>query len=359
MIMPGQEPQLQMASPRPSYLAPPSLEAYPFIDILFHRQDIHINHKYNEKDFEQAYPDKEFANAYFTSPLEVIPYRIEPLLAMTDQTFERLCDILEPIDSDGQAYRTKAELAALVAYIKQPEDSTGQHQAMLQTAVLHHSTLSNNIHWGSLANLYNESSSDQQEAISGYFQRIRNRSLEDLMKVPAPTFELPASLCEDFESKVEQGVRHVYSTARQDWLREDLHHNRYRIEGFNGGRGLIFLLATAPTLAQAIAKLSIFTQAINPPSFNMSEFSVLLDGKYVADGQFKRDFGKRPQPFMSAMKAPVKIQWNLEDDVWDVEPDVYPPRVTRAEFTKTLYATEKALGLQWSKVRKLEDELGL
>jgi hypothetical protein len=349
----------QMTDTRPNHLAPPSLDAYPFIDILFHRLDVFIKHAYNEEHFDPRYSDKAFANAYFTSPLEVIPYRIEPLLAMTDQTFERLCDILEPIDSDGQAYRTKAELAASIAGIEHPEDTDGHHAAMLQTAVLHHSTLSSNIHWGRLAALYNESTLDQQEAISGFFTRVRNRSLEDLMMVPPPTFALPASLHEDFEAKVEQDMRYLFCSTRQKWLREDLHHNRYRVEGFNAAKGQIFLLATAPTLAQAIAKLSIYTQSIKPQSFNMSEFCVLLDGKYVAGGEFKRELGKNPQPFVSALKRTVNIRWNLEDDVWDVEPDEYLPRITKADFTKLLFATEKALGLQWSKVRKLEDELGL
>lgn len=352
-----QEDDTPMTATRPTYLAPPSLEAYPFIDILFHRLDIHIKHEYNEKDFEQAYSDQSFANLYYTSPLKDIPFRIEPLLAMTDQTFERLCDILEPIDSDGQAYRTKAELAGSIAGIEHPDDTDGHHAAMLQTAVLHHSTVSSNIHWGRLANLYNESTPDQQEAISGFFLRVRNRCLEDLMKVPGPTFELPASLHEEFASKVEQGDRLIYSETSQKWLREDLFHNRYRVEGFHSGKNQIFLLATAPTLTQAIAKLTLFTQHIHAPTHSMSEFCVVLDGEYVADGLFKRDFGKKPQAFLTALKTPVKTQWNLNDDVWDDEPG--SPRISRTDFTKILFATEKALGLQWSKVRKLEDELGL
>ena len=346
-----------MTTTRPTYLAPPSLEAYPFIDILFHRLDVFIKHEYNEKAFEQAYSDKSFTSSFFTPPIEVIPYRFEPLMAMTDQTFERLCDILKPFNSYGETYRTKEELAALAGGSKQSDDSAGHNAAMRQTAVLHYSTMGSNIHWGSLANLYNESTHDQQEAISNFFMRVRNRCLEDLMNVPGPTFTLPASLDEVFESKVEQGERLVFSTSRQKWLREDLFHNRYRVEGFNSSRNQLFLLSTAPTLAQAIAKLSIFTQGINPTSLNMSEFGVYLDGNYVADGMFKRDIGKRPQPFLKALKAPVSLQWNLNDDVWDEEPE--SPRISRAEFTKILFATEKALGLQWSKVRMLEDELGM
>lgn len=346
-----------MTTTRPTYLAPPSLEAYPFIDILFHRLDIFIKHEYNEKDFEQAYSDKKFTGAFFTPPIEVIPYRLEPLMVMTDQTFERLCDILEPFDSYGQAYRTKEELAALAGGPKTSDDSAGHQAAMRQTAVLHYSTLSSNIHWGSLANLYNESTNDQQEAISNFFIRVRNRCLEDLMKIPGPTFELPSSLHKEFPSKVEQGERLLYSESRQKWLREDLLHNRYRVEGFNSSRNQLFLLATAPTLAQAIAKLSLFTKAIHAPSFRIGEFGIYLDGNYVADGMFKREIGRTPQQFLTAMKEPVKIQWNLNDDVWDEEPE--SQRISRADFTKLLFATEKALGLQWSKVRKLEDELGL
>jgi hypothetical protein len=346
-----------------NYLAQPSLEAYPFIDILFHRLDIHIKHKYNEKDFEQAYSDKSFANAFFDhlGNASMAPSRTEPLMAMTDHTFEWLCAILEPIHHSGHAYRTKEELAMLAGTMPS-DDSAGHQAAMRQTAVLFESTLTSNVHWGTLVNLYNESTADQQEAISNYFLRVRNRCLEDLMKVPAPVFELPASLHHEFESKVEQGQCLLFSEPRQKWLREDLLLNRYRVEGFNGGKNQIFLLATAPTLAQAIAKLSVFTKNINPQSFNISEYSVLLDGQYVADGAFKREIGRTPQSFLSAMKKPVKIRWNLEDDVWDEEiqkDPTLPPRITKAEFIKTLYATEKALGLQWSKVQRLEDELGM
>lgn len=372
-----------MTTEIPNYFAPPSLEAYPFIDILFHRYDIGIRHLWNETDLEQPYSDKAFTAHYFTEPVIIRRDRIAPLLSMNDKTFERLFVILKPELSTGETYRTKADLVALAGEKDRWYDKVRHQNASRQTTFLHHSTLAKNIHWGLLASLYNESTPYQQEAICGYFSKVRNRTLERLMKIPGPTFELPTSLTQTFDSKVEHGEVLLFSEPQQEWLREDIFHHQYRIEGFHHLFKRPSLIATAATLAQAIAKISIFAQGFNM-TINMNAFDVLLGGNYVAGGEFHTGPRLRAPTSASDIKAPGKIRWNLDDSAWEpnkttsaqdqqAKPLRYPtsfkplvdfnPRspscISRNEFIKTLFATEKAMGLQWSKAFKLEDELGL
>jgi hypothetical protein len=136
------------------------------------------------------------------------------------------------------------------------------------------------------------------------------------------------------------------------------------------------LAATAPTLSQAIAKASIFVLE-GGYEYEFSDCRIRQNELPVAHA-LVRLRNREDEKLIDRAKCPRKLIWQTEH--LGFKPDYienviirdggatqsqvnsmlknYTP-ITEKAFIKTLYAVEKALGLQWNKVARLEEELGL
>jgi hypothetical protein len=176
-------------------------------------------------------------------------------------------------------------------------------------------------------------------------------------------------------------------------VREDVLNKQFRIEGFNRGTKRHFLLGTAPTMIQAVGKATVYTEQASGDG--LCDLIVLRErGKYLAQAEFQI-IGNFDNSFdiMEMLMAPYKLKWDFEklgEDLSNLRirqeklkeeiRKTYDPKiaaqlkeqcneidlkldrtakVSERDFTKAVFAVEKALGLQWNRASKLEDALGL
>jgi hypothetical protein len=380
-----------MTSRRPARLNKPSLEAYPFIDVMmFRRSLIGIAHApFDVKN--RSYLDSLFSQNYF--PLESISLeQMAPLQAMTTDTLDRLLYILKPT-IEGSIIDTKAALdqAAMDAYDSHIDDSIGDRidNASLDQMVcyqLYKAVLTEPVHWGQMVDLYNNSAADQQEAIHQFFLNNFNRQLDVILATPTHGLMLPESLSKTFESKTENGETLFYSEVEQQWLNEAAFQQIYSVTIKKEGNGHHdMLIAGAPTTDQAIAFATLFTQE--------------MDSKHSG---YRIFIGHNNDKIAYAVVAPVgdelsedvkhKLAWDFKNvgtstsqaetirDNLMTQIESCSPRLrqlieqehreicrhihsclsdTPETFTKAVLSVERALGVQWSKVQMLEDALGL
>lgn len=389
-------------TPRADSLTVPPLDAFPFINIAHFVLPHGFKHDHNEDSLPNQAGDADFQTDNFEFPENVGNAQMAPVRAMSDETFARLFKILRPIVF-GEVVQTRDDLSRIAVanmakfidkdtpFINDPQPGFTLDQ--LETYLLAKAELTFDIHWGQLAELYNGSAPEQQEAIHQYFVYCLNRTLSRLMDIPPPIIPLPDSLQEVFQSKEVDGVTFLFSDLRQTWMREDRFNKQFRIDGYHSGTKTNYLLATTPTLSQAIAKASLFLKGKNSSSHNLDSITVRLNGRFVASAKTSMLGYAEDMDLMDMLMLPSSLKWDLsklnewvsqlnkerseaEEKARDSEsPDtrkVYEnslvdldfriplaEKMAKGEFRKVLYATEKALDLQWSKVAHLEDDLGL
>lgn len=384
-----------MPTNRPDSLTVPSLEAYPFINAVHFHHDVMFKHNVLQQDWiPSSKQDEEFQTLYFDCPAYVSDPQVAAVQALSDETFARLLKILE-ITTFGVKIETKQDLEKVTA------SNLGRFHAedepftidQLQTYILAGALTTNDIHWAKIAELYNGSEPDQKEAIHQYFLQCQNRNLSDLMDIPALEITLPESLQETFQSKEVDGQTFLYNDSKQQWVREDIFSRQFTVSGFHRTTKTHSLLASAPTLRLAIAKATVYTEKARGGM--ASDLVVLREqGKYLAQGEMKfRDKHEDDCDIMELLVAPQKLKWNFEQLGQDLghlkikqeslreeirrchddntvsqlkeqlnELELKLGRtaeVSDVEFTKLVFAVEKTLGLQWNRVSKLEDALGL
>jgi hypothetical protein len=377
-----------MTSSRPVRLNPPALEAYHFINIMFRRDLIGMAH-YPIKHYPLIANDRAFKRENFEAINLIRPEQMAPLKAMNNATLNRLLWILKP-NHFGTDMSTKDKFDAEMAHfyeMHQDNYNSPPSYDQVQSFELHNAKLDLHIHWGQLVELYNESAPDQQEAIHQFFVNCLNRNMEDLLATPAPEVKLPDNLQEQFQAKVENGDTLLWSEIEQLWLRDDIHHQTYRVKiGYRGSADPELVIATAPTLSQAIAFSTIYVNNSNLSNVAGSELTIYLHDQdlAVAEVDVVGAFGP---------SAKVKLKWNLEkagtvstghleslrdnmvtqmetcshgiaaglaeDHAKFCQKIAVLSRENPQSFTKKLMAVERALGIQWSKVQILEDALGL
>ena len=384
-----------MKTNRPDSLTVPSLDAYPFINAVHFHHSVVFKHNVPQQDrLPDSKRDEEFQTLYFESPAYVSDPQVAAVQALSDETFTRLLKILE-IRTFGVSIETKQDLEQVAAANLRRFNAEDEPFTIdqLQTYILAGALTTNEIHWAKIAELYNKSEPDQKEAIHQYFLQCQNRNLSDLMDIPALEITLPESLQETFQSKEVDGQTFLFNEAQQQWVREDIFNHQFRVEGFHRGTKTHFLLGSAPTLLQAIAKATVYTEKA---SGNMAtELIVLRDqGKYLAQAEMKI-LGKFDDDcdIMELLMAPHKLKWDFEQLGQDLghlkikqeslreeirrchddntvsqlkeqlnELELKLGRtaeVSDVEFTKLVFAVEKTLGLQWNRASRLEDALGL
>jgi hypothetical protein len=339
-----------MSSTRPDHIFKPSTSAYPYIRLLYENIDCHLPKE--PVDWNRVgphvVPDDEFDHRPRQTAARVDAKLMATMAAMSDQTFETLCSVLKP-RIYGEIITSRTSLADL-AQRRYSDFSNDANPASLDQVMTHlflDARANRYVEWARLADLYNESPDDQKEALHRHFTDGHNRDIGFLFKVKAPEFDLPEAFNKPLQTKAGVNKTQALDVVTGKWLREDFVTHQFEIHAIDSHNRDI-LLATAPTLELAIARG--INGAIN---FNgkLLRTTLSLHGRFVAQGEVQFTSGSHPH----IKDKDPRITWT------HVEPRTtsYEGRIDKAEFLKTLYATEAALGIQWSKVTRLEDELGL
>jgi hypothetical protein len=339
-----------MSGKLPIYITPPSLDAYPFITAKMIYTNHNIDTFGDKEPWPDEYNDAGFEADHFGSPSTVDVDRSSILTRMTDSTFERLFGILKLCFHNFTVIPTKAELSRLA--LRNADLYVGKHfrPDQLDAYLLADLKTDDHAHWGDLAALYNESSPDQQRVISDYFEHFKNRSLVRLLSVLTPSFNLPASFDEPFLSKTENGQTFLFSDIKNAWRRDDELHRQFTIEAVK--HDLTYeLVACAPTLPLALGKATLFVQTLEHSSDYIA-IRLLLNKQRLAGANIYNTKGHQ---------FAQKLTWRTDKVGADFDFKKISAQYGNLNeiFTDTLLAVERKLGVQWSKVQKLEDELGL
>jgi hypothetical protein len=354
----------------------PALQDYPFISIIYRGEGTGFKTGAGLDAAGDTNLHGEILFTRFASPGKIDLPLIAPYEAMTDETFAALASILGFYCGD-HAIKDRPGLEQFsLQKIKQfmPADPLFDtySPAQLQAYALSRSTLSRkNIHWGNLASLYNQSAADQQQAILQYFEKYLGQDLEHLLAYKAKHYDLPKSLMDTSETREHKGNTYHYSEVLQTWLRDDAYLQQYRVDIVNDVYQT--LIATAPTITLALAKaIDHLKDTEYTPDFDHCE--IRQGGLRVATSSFESRVDDRQLNDFAA--RPVKALWRLDDLGADKEIEEairtrnlapvqveamtkFTTPIKKEDFIKTLYKVEKAMGVQWNKVRHLEDALGL
>lgn len=383
-----------MTSRSPRQLTAPKLEDYPFVTLMF-RNDVNAfvaadgGHPMGDSELHGAMSEK-----YFYWPDKIAPETLAIISTMTDATFEGLCSVLCPKYNDF-AVKTKADLRELAEqrqqYVKpDPEEGLGHYTLeQLQSYLLFGSETTKNIHWGNFTRLFNESSADQQYALEQFFDKYHGHNLDTLLAHAAMPIEIPEIFEETFEAREHAGNTYHFSADKDKWLREDRFHQQYRLDVTLAGSSFTFLRASAPTLKLAVVKATALAMAGIDGSLGRIEIlqggvpvmhAEVIYSEKVVDGapaavptsKLRWDFSNigpdkshlranRRYSLMAAndFKSDAAKQELLEhgarmERLIDAKPP-FPSHV----LMKTVLDVEKKLKLQWSKVYRLEDDLGM
>lgn len=328
--------------PVPSKIEAPSTGDHLFIRLKYERRKVG-----RPGDTESSLPannDEEFAQHHFYNPASVMYEQAIGLSHLSDSTFEALCLATKPKYFSNQIL-TKNDLFALAAkefeFYNEDEEDNG-HASLDQIAsyLLFKCRRTEEVQWGNIADLYNSSTQDQQQAMAYYFDRCENRDLLDLLATRAPAFEMPGALQEAFVSKKEGMETLTFDDESGEWVRNDLFDNRFEAY-LRDTEHFSTLIGTGPSLQAALAKATAHVRDSNEPA--MKKLMIIRSHQVLADG----DIEYRNCNDLSLPVGKPTITWTPR-----------PPQDPQS-LTKTVYSVEKALGIQWAKVRRLEDELGM
>lgn len=339
-----------MSSTRPTYIQPPSAEAYPYIRLLYENLDCH--HPTEQLNWERVGPhvvaDIDFDDSNQNGPHKIDTAIMAPLAAMTDVTLEALCSVLRP-KFQNEIITSRKNLADMARrqYGNLTETSHPASADQVMSYLLLAAQANRYVEWARLAELYNTSADDQKEALYHYFTVVKNRDIAILLATKAPAIDLPPAFDKPLQTRVENGGKQAFDVATGRWVREDFAINQFEVYGVDSYHRDL-LISTAPTLELAIARA---IQGSIDFKGTLMNISLAQLGQFVAMGEVKFTSGSHPH----VKDKDPRITWRHAD----LRPKNDQGGITKKEFLKSLFATEAALGMQWSKVSTLEDQLGL
>lgn len=384
-----------MTAISPKRLNEPAIEDYAFINLMFHGSVFGFaaeNGEYPMGDIELR---SKINDKYFDWPSEVTAETLSILNNMTDQTFEGLCAILQ-FKSDDFVVKTKADLKSLCELRKSRYKASEENELadyrdeQLVPVVLFNCEMTKNTHWGNLTKLYNGSAPDQQEAIDHYLNRYHGHSLDRLLSYAGKSIDVPDVFRETSEIKEHAGNTYLFSKDMDKWLREDRFHQQYRVDVSIGASKLTVIMATAPTLKLAVAKATLL--AISGDLLDSNRVEVIRSGVPVFHAEVEKY--EVEQDDLPAPMPRAKLRWdfaNIGPDKKNLESaknmfalakqdyetegahetmaahmeklqalaESSKPPIPSHVLLKTVLDVEKKLKLQWSKVYRLEDDLGM
>ena len=265
--------------------------------------------------------------------------------------------ILTPKDLEDVSVEKSAFLREL--YLEDDDFEYFSHD-QLKVWLLYSAKYPNDIDWRKVATLYNESPDDQRQAINDFLWDFRRLEIHSLLDQKGLDLPLPESLRSN-RSRSVGGEEQLFCEMTQQWLRDDVFHSRFEVvytQGFHAG-----VAGYAGTLQQAIAKAIAYVQSmdsqISLPEADMSEFirkntqlpvngqvRINYEGKRVVAGDLSRTFNTLTDSSAAQLN---KLSWGERQS----------GPFSEQYLRKALWSTEKLFGLQWSKVRHLEDDLGM
>lgn len=377
-----------MITKPPARLTRPSLEAHPFISAVSDLEQVGFMHQ-----VENTYWASQEREAAFQSGFEEPGFiQIKPIAALealSNDTLAKLCQILRPkifdtlILNKDDLWRCAGDNAYR---FDGDEDRPDFNNEQLQVYMMAWASFSSPTRWASLADLYNDSTTDQQAALHAFFCYCRNRDLTWLMEVPAPDLEIPESLLVDFEEQTIDGQVFLRNDASQEWLRDDIHQQQYQVYAVSNETQTFYLLGSAPTATHAIGKTMAFALK-GQPDLVPDYFTIKHKNQYIAKA-VPRVSGKG----VSGPSSPMRVEWDMEyrasrikdqqdklnslhafaetaddfiaDQVLEQASELQQiiddnPAIGREDLRRLVCAVEKAFGLQWAKIMQLEDDLGM
>lgn len=335
-------------------IALPSPEDLPFINEWF------------EKSAQKVEDDRHQLDAALW-PGMVGDDLIENLKTLSTETFSRLFKALRPTVED-RLIQTHKDLESVTrdkgepyhAYFVEEGDFDDFSDEQLQIWMLYSAKYPKDIDWRKVATLFNESPDDQRKAISDFLWEFRRLEIKSLLGQKGMDLPLPDDLF-SIKSRIVDGEDQLFCEMTQQWLRDDVFHSRFEVaytQGFHAG-----VAGYAGTLQQAIGKAIAYVQSmdsqISMPEAEMSEFirknsqmpvngqvSINYEGKRAVAGDLSRTL----QTLTDSSAAQLnKLSWGERQS----------GPFSEQYLRKALWSTEKLFGLEWSKVRHLESDLGM
>ena len=322
-----------MTWPVPSKIDVPALSDLPFIRIKYERLLLGKSADLPVDD------DHDFEHNFFYNPASVAYEQAVSLQLLSDKTFAGLCQAMEPKFYD-KPFRDKASLEAITldqfdSMNEFEEDNGHAVFEQVMSYILFKSRVSRDVRWDKIAELYNASEESQQRALAFYFDKCENRDLLDMLSTKAPATSYQSEPLDEFQSKTEGADTFFLEPADNRWVREDRFANQFEAHALDGENNMI-LIGTGPSLKSALGKAISYVR--DNEDDNLRSVSIVNSRVQIAEGRVTLSTGSNPSPM---------VNWPVTGGT------------AGENFSTALYAVEKSLGLYWSKVRRLEDELGL
>lgn len=354
----------------PPFIDVPLPENLPFIDSKF-REARQISTVTWQRSGSSLLSTKDESTNLPKTPGTVGDDVLKAFAALSQHNFETILPIIKPTIS-GSTILTAKDLETITRqstkgfreYFVIDSDYDGFTHDQLKAFLLIGANLEKHVDWRKIATLYNDSPDDQKAAINAFFVNICLIGIEPLLGAGS-ALQLPDAL-RSTETKEIAGEVYVHCDIANDWVRDDLFHRQFKVTTTLSYSKEPTVIAYAGTLEQAIARATVYTlgkngvildaegnpKIIDKPQKQTScalciYFETDTTSRVVAIANLRRNLKTLPD---SLMELDCRLEWG---------PAKMLGPFTEQSFRKALYATEKLLGVSWSKALHLEDALGL
>lgn len=330
----------------PTHFDHPPMSAYPFINLMwedYRTFDIKWVVPYYRGDADWDWDDEHFTAYAFKSAASVKSDILKVLSDLSDDTFKNLIGRFGSSVSDVRI-TSRADL--VVAAELAPGIYPGATPEQLQAYLLYHARCEHEIHWGQVVDLYNSSPRDQQIAICNFFDEFLNRPLHGLLTCRGPE-PLPAELEPVMQTRQNGISTEVFCPPWNTWVRDDKITSLLMVEGRLATGGEFHVISYASCIEEACARATQFAANIDP-YHPVVQLNISLEEKVVASTMIVSAKSGRSAP--GSKRLPIRLDWNLKNT---------GPEFTSDQVRNALIKAETFYGFRWSKVKKLEDELGL
>ena len=355
----------------PPFIDVPLPENLPFIDSKFReaRQISTVSWKRNSYGLLST--EEESIESLPKWPGMIGDDVLKNIASLSQGTFETILSVIRP-NISGNTILTAKDLDKITRqsskgfreYFVINSDYDDFTNEQLKVFLLIGANLGKHVDWRKIAKLYNDSPDDQKAAINAFFVNICLSGIEPLLGAGS-ALQLPDAL-RSTETKEIAGEVYVHCDIANDWVRDDLFHRQFKVTTTLSYSKEPTVIAYAGTLEQAIARATVYTlgkngvildaegnpKIIDKPQKQTScalciYFETDTTSRVVAIANLRRNLKTLPD---SLMELDCRLEWG---------PAKMLGPFTEKPFRKALYATEKLLGVNWSKALHLEDALGL
>lgn len=298
---------------------------------------------------------------------------VETIKAIETNTLTTLLTTLRPVVNKSLILSGKdLEVAAVEngnsyrEYFVEEGDFDDFTDEQLQVWLLKSCAYPKDIDWRVVVSLYNESSPDQQKAIDSYFWEFRRLQLDSLTKTAGRVLNVPESLYSNDTRSVD-GKAQVFCKIAQEWMPDDKFHTQFSVTYTDGLANAVTIIGYAGTCEQAIAKATAFTRSNDGPIDVKTQIQKDGTRKVVSPIAGKRVAGTVSISFGNLRVASADLERSVE-----VESDQYASAgcklawgerkagpLSEQQFRRALWSVEKLIGVRWSKVHHLENDLGM